>query len=140
MKILDPARTEQRQGWTLVYSGEECLVTHDGIEWIEVTPDDCSCSKFKRSGTCEHLKLAYPKLATVSHPAPVRQPRTRGQERPVALPYVLPAVSTSGLPVQRPLRAVARSEPHWCWRLIAWILRGTAWCLNGLANLMDPRI
>lgn len=79
MPDLETQRTEQREGYTLLYTAEqEAVITQNGLDWLTVTPSSCSCPSFVKRGSCKHLELAFPgaRLAPQPRPRATQQARS----------------------------------------------------------------
>lgn len=75
MGELTATRTEERDGYTLLYTDEtQAAITNNGLDWLAVTPSSCSCPLFGKRGSCKHLALAFPEAKTTPEPR-ARAPR-----------------------------------------------------------------
>lgn len=110
MPEIETQRTEQREGWTLLYTSEqEAVITQNGLDWLTVTPSSCSCPVFAKRGSCKHPALAFPG----ARPAPQSRLRSPRAARSAPLPATM-----------------AFCSPE--------VLEGLAALLYALADLLDP--
>lgn len=96
MTELTATRTEEHDGYQLLYTDDRhAAITNNGLDWLSVTPDSCSCPLFAKKGSCKHIPLAFglpparPSVAQRPSGAPSRR-RTASQPTLVQSAPVVP--------------------------------------------------
>lgn len=115
MEPLTATRTEERGGYTLLYTDDaHVALTNNGLDWLAVTPDSCSCPLFGARGSCRHIPLAFGDTPG----------RASAAERPPGAPRRRRTVSQPPAPVATPLLAelavftpVLDALARWCFAM-----------------------